>query len=173
MDTDNKGNVPVTTSKKSVPAANAWPMLQHPIAEVERAFDRFFGRSWPSMKRWSDFPVLDNLFETEGMRIPSLDVVDRENEVLVRAEMPGIEKKDINISLTDNQLTIKGESSKEEKEERGDYYRHEISSSSFARSVTVPANVDAAKTVANLKDGILEIKLPKTESSKRRNITVM
>jgi HSP20 family protein len=93
--------------------------------------------------------------------------------VLVRAEIPGIEKKDINISLTDNLLTIKGESKKEEKEEKGDYYRREISSSSFARSVTVPASVDVSKAVANLKDGVLEIKLPKAESSKRRNIMVM
>jgi HSP20 family protein len=172
MDTATKGNIPVTTSKKEEPYSS-WPVLHHPIAEMERAFDRFFGRSWPSLGRWGGSPSLDNLFEIEGMRMPSLDVVDRANEVLVRAEIPGIEKKDINISLTDNLLTIKGESKKEEKEEKGDYYRREISSSSFARSVTVPASVDVSKAVANLKDGVLEIKLPKAESSKRRNIMVM
>ena len=171
MDTESKGNIPVTTSKKEV-ARTTWPALQHPIAEMERAFDRFFGRNWPSLKRWSDFPAVDDLFEVEGLRIPSLDVVDRENEVLVRAEIPGIEKKDISVSLSDNLLTIKGESRKEEKEEKGDYHRHEISCSSYARSVTVPANVDASKTVANLKDGILEVTLPKIESSKRKTITV-
>lgn len=168
MDTDNKGNIPVTTGKKEM-AKTFWPALQHPVAEMER----FFGRNWPSVRRWGDFTALDNLFEAEGLRMPSLDVVDRDNEVLVRAEIPGIEKKDINVSLTDNLLTIKGQSSKEEKEEKGDYYRHEISSSSFARSVTVPGTVDVSKTVANLKDGILEIKLPKVESSKKRNIAVM
>ena len=138
-------------------------MLQHPIAEMERAFDRFFGHRWP----------LDNLYQIEGLRMPSLDVVDREAEVLVRVEIPGIDKKDINVSLTDSVLTIKGQTSKEEKEEKGDYYRNEISSASFARSITVPTNVDITKSVANLKDGILEIKLPKAESSQRRNITVM
>jgi HSP20 family protein len=172
MDTDNKGNIPVTTSKKPV-TKTAWPVLQHPIAEMERAFDRLFGYNRPLMKRWNDFSVLDNLFETEDMRVPSLDLLDRDNEVLVRAEIPGVEKKDISVSLTDNLLTIKGQTNKEEKEEEGDYYRHEISCSSFARSVTVPANVNAAKVVANLKDGILEIKLPKVEASKRRNIAVM
>ena len=162
MDKDSKGNIPVTSSKSEA-AKGSWPVLQHPIAEMERAFDRFFRHSWP----------LDNLFQVEGVRMPSLDVVDRDTEVLVRAEIPGIDKKDINVSLTDNVLTIKGQTSKEEKEEKGDYYRNEISSASFARSITVPTNVDVTKSVANLKDGILEIKLPKAESSKRRNITVM
>jgi HSP20 family protein len=171
MSTDTKGNIPVTTSKNET-AKTSWPALQHPIAEMERAFDRFFGRNWPSVRRWGDFTALDNLFEAEGLRMPSLDVVDRDNEVLVRAEIPGVEKKDISVTLTDNLLTIKGQSKKEEKEEKGDYHRHEISSSSFARAVTVPASVDVSKTVANLKDGILEIKLPKIESSKRRNIEV-
>ena len=171
MDTDTKGNIPVTSSKQE-PAKATWPALQHPFAEMERAFDRFFGRNWPSVRRWGDFTALDNLFETEGLRMPSLDVVDRDNEVLVRAEIPGIDKKDISVTLTDNVLTIKGQSKKEEKEEKGDYHRHEISSSSFARAVTVPASVDVSKAAANLKDGILEIKLPKVESSKRRNIEV-
>ena len=171
MDTDNKGNVPVKTEGKET-AKSTWPALQHPIAEMERAFDRFFGRNWPSVRRWGDYTALDNLFEAEGLRMPSLDVVDRDNEVLVRAEIPGIEKKDISVSLADNVLSIKGQSRSEKKEEKGDYHRHEISSSSFARSITVPANVDASKTVANLKDGILEVTLPKLESSKKRNIAV-
>ena len=65
------------------------------------------------------------------------------------------------------------EQKKEEKEEKGDYYRNEISTSSFARSVTVPTNVEASKTIANLRDGVLEIKLPKTNTSKKQNIAVM
>lgn len=90
------------------------------------------------------------------MRLPSLDVVDRDADILVRAEIPDIDKKDINISITDNLLTIKWQSRHEEKE-RGDYHRHEISSSSFARSVSLSSAVDFSKTVANLKDGVLEI----------------
>lgn len=168
MDTENKTNIPVTTAKDK--SKSTWPSI-HPVAEMERAFDRFFGRGFPSLWRRNEAPF-DSLLEFEGQRMPSLDVVDRDNEVFVRAEMPGIEKKDINISLTDNLLTIKGQSSSEKKEEKGDYYRHEISSSSFARSVTVPGNVDSSRAVANLKDGILEITLPKVESSKRRNIAV-
>ncbi|MDP1765585.1 MAG: Hsp20/alpha crystallin family protein [Methylotenera sp.] len=170
MDDKVKGNIPVTTSGKDV-AKSSRPGL-HPIAEMEKAFDRFFGRRWPSLLNWSDTPAVDSLFEFEGHRLPSLDVIDRDSEVVVRAEIPGIDKKDINVSLADNVLTIKGQTSTESKEEKGDYYRHEISSSSFARSVTVPGTVDGSKVVANLKDGILEVKLAKTESSKRQNIQV-
>ncbi|MDP2231627.1 Hsp20/alpha crystallin family protein [Methylotenera sp.] len=171
MDDKVKGNIPVTTSGKEV-AKSSRPGL-HPIAEMERAFDRFFGRGWPSsLLSRGDTPAVDSLFEFEGHRLPSLDVIDRDAEIVVRAEIPGIDKKDINVSLADNVLTIKGQTSTESKEEKGDYYRHEISSSSFARSVTVPGVVDGSKVVANLKDGILEVKLAKTAASKRQNIQV-
>lgn len=170
MDTKTKGNVPVTTSGKEV-AKSTWPSI-HPIANMEKAFDRFFGRRWPSLLGMNDVPAVDTLFEFEGLRLPSLDVIDRDSEVVVRAEIPGIEKKDINVSLADNVLTIKGQTSTESKEEKGDYYRHEISSSSFARSVSLPGGVDESKIVANLKDGILEVKLPKSEASKRKTIEV-
>jgi HSP20 family protein len=120
MDTDNRGNIPVKTSNKETAKA-AWPVLHHPIAEMERAFDRFFGRGVPSLWHW-DLPAVDNLFELEGLRMPSLDVIDRDSEMLIRAEIPGIEKKDLNVSLADNVLCIKGQSSKDEKEEEGDYY---------------------------------------------------
>ncbi|MDI1361802.1 Hsp20/alpha crystallin family protein [Methylotenera sp.] len=169
MDTQTKGNIAVKTSGKDV-AKNAWPSI-HPIADMEKAFDRFFGRRWPSLWNW-DTPAVDTIFEFDGQRLPSLDIIDRDSEVIVRAEIPGIEKKDLNISLADNILTIKGQTNSESKEEKGDYYRHEISSSSFARSVSVPGTVDIANIVANLKDGILEIKLPKIEASKRRSIKV-
>ncbi len=162
-----KGSVATKTSS----------MIKHPITEMERAFDRFFGRGFPSFWHGRDFPVMDSLFgdslfEFSGQRLPNIDVVDRDNEILVRAEVPGVEKKDLSISLTDNLLTIKGESKTEKKEEKGDYHRREISSSTFARSFTLPGSVDSAKAQAALKDGVLEITLPKAESSKKRNIEV-
>ncbi len=172
MDTQNKGNIPVTTSKKDFPVTKvSWPTLK-PILDMEKAFERFFERRWPSFMHWSELPGADTLFEFDGLRLPTLDLIDRDAEVLVRAEIPGIDKKDIHISLADNILTIKGHTNKETEVEKGDYYKHEISSSSYARSVNVPSNVDETKVVANLKDGILEIKLPKTASSKRQSIKV-
>ncbi|SDY69428.1 Hsp20/alpha crystallin family protein [Nitrosomonas sp. Nm33] len=176
MQEANKENVPVTTSKEAakseVPAIRPMTEMERTFTEMERTFDRVFRRGWPSLWRWGGMPALDNLFELEAPRSPSLDVIDRDNEILVRAEIPGIEKKDLNISLTGNLLTIKGQSVSDVKEEKGDFHRHEISSFSFSRSVALPGEVDTSKTEASLKNGILEITLPKAESSKRRTITV-
>lgn len=168
MDTETKGNIPVSGGK-SVASTRA---AMHPIMDMERAIDRLFGGGFPALWRRNNHATLDDMFDFEGQRLPSLDVIDRETDVLVRAEMPGIDKKDIDISITDNMLTIKGHSKHEKKVEKGDYHRHEISSAAFARSFTLPGEVDADKTVANLKDGILEITLPKLEASKRRSIAV-
>lgn len=175
------GNTPASQDKHSATKV-APSIIKHPIAEMERAFerlfgDRLFGRSFPSLWHRRDFPVMDSLFgdsllEFNGQRLPNIDVVDRNNEIMVRAEVPGIEKKDLTISLTDNLLTIKGQTKTESKQEEGDYHRREISSASFARSFTLPGTVDSAKAAASLKDGVLEITLPKAESSKKRNITV-
>lgn len=166
MSAETKQNIPVTSTKDDKPS------YMSSISDMENAIEKFFNRRFPSLWRWGDMPKMERLFEFENQRLPSLDVIDRDNEMLVRAEVPGIDKNDINITLTDNLLTIKGETRKEFKKEEGDYHRHEISSSSFARSVTVPQNVDGSKAVANLKNGVLEITLPKLESSKRHKIAV-
>lgn len=161
-------NVTVSSAKQSKTA----PAILHPISEMERAFERFFNRSWPSLWSRSDFPAFDKLLEFERQRMPNLDVIDRDGEIWVRAEIPGIDKKDVSITLTDKLLTIKGQVRKEEKEEKGDYHRQEISCSSYARSVTLPGAVDASRSVASLKDGVLEINMPKAEASKRKSIAV-
>lgn len=176
METKDEKDIPITSEKKasSSPSGKKTSSLSslHPLSEAEQLFDRILGRRWPSLMRWHDLPLLSGRFEDIGLRMPNVDVIDRDDEIAVRAEVPGIDKKDLDISLSDNILTIKGQTQTEKKEEKGDYHRHEISSSSFARSVTLPAAVDASKANAALKDGVLEITLPKLESSKRRNISV-
>lgn len=84
----------------------------------------------------------------------------------------GVDKKDIDISVGEDSVTIKGETRKEEKEEKGDYYRCEISSGSFSRTVALPAAVDGAKATATFKDGVLELTLPKLKATKRHKISV-
>jgi HSP20 family protein len=171
MSEKTKGNnIPVTTSGKSVGPAQ-WASI-HPISDMAKTFEEFFGKKWPSLWDWKHVPSVDNLFEFDGQRLPSLDVINRDAEVVVKAEVPGFDKKDISISIADGVLTIKGETKAESKEEKGDYYKREISSSSLARSISLPSNVDESKVIANLKNGILEIKLPKSESSKARKIEV-
>lgn len=104
--------------------------------------------------------------------MPRVDIIDRDEEIVVRAEIPGVDKKDLDVSLTDNTVTIKGSTHQEQKEEQGNYFRSEMARGSFARSVTLPGNVDGAGAKASFKDGVLELSLPKTENSKRRSIKV-
>ena len=120
-----------------------------------------FRWQWPS---WGELPA-----PFEG-KVPHVDVIDRDEEIVVRAEVPGVEKKDLDVSLTENTVTIKGEARREEKAEKGDYYRCEISRGAFARTVMLPSEVDADKAKASFKDGVLELTLPKIEKSKRRSI---
>lgn len=170
MSEKTKGNVPVTKAHK-IETKKQWPSI-HPLTDISKAFEEFWGQKWPSLWDRRHMPSVDNLFEFEGQRLPSLDVINRDSEVIIKAEVPGFDKKDINVSISEGILTIKGESSCENKEEKGDYYRREISSSSLARSISLPANVDESKAVANLKNGILEVTLPKAETSKPRKVEV-
>lgn len=163
-----KHDIEISSDQPSKSSAS----LMHPLMEIEKAFDRLVGRGWPMTWHMRDFPAMDNLMEIEGARLPKLDVVDRAHEIIVRAEVPGLDKKDVHISLADNLLTIKGQTQHEKNEEKGDYHRHEIANTSFARCVTLPCAVAADKANASLKDGMLEIALPKTESSKKCCIKV-
>jgi HSP20 family protein len=142
-----------------------------PFDEMERLFDPFFNRSWtrPWRVEWPTFPEMT--LPLNG-RIPKMDVIDREADVVVRAEIPGVEKKDLDISVAEDRVTLKGSTRHEEKEEKGDYYRHEISMGAFSRTVSLPAQVDGSRTKANFKDGVLELVLPKVEKAKRYNVKV-
>lgn len=87
---------------------------------------------------------------------------------MVKAELLGMKKEDIDVSLTDNTITVSGEKRKEEKVEKKDYYRLERSYGSFSRSFSLPAEVRTEKVTAKFKDGILEIRIPKTEEAKKK-----
>ncbi len=141
-----------------------------PFEEMDRMFEDFLGHGWmrPFRRGW---PWGEMARPLEG-RIPRVDVIDRDEEVLVRAEMPGVDKKDLDISVSDNMVTIKGSTWREEKEEKGDYYRCEISRGAFTRTVALPADVDSDRAKAQFRDGILELTMPKVETSKRRTIKV-
>jgi HSP20 family protein len=140
--------------------------LPRPVfGDVERLFDEFFGRRWPRPLAWER-----SLAELPS--VPSVDVIDRDDEVVVRAEVPGYRKEDIEVSVSDSSLTIKGEMKTEEKEEKGDYYRCEISRGAFSRTVSLPAPVDDAKAKASMKDGVIELTLPKLEKAKRHTIAI-
>jgi HSP20 family protein len=142
-----------------------------PFEDMERFFDDYFSRGWLQPFRWARPSWGDLPMPFEG-KMPRVDVVDRENVIIVKAEVPGVNKDDLDISVTENTVSIKGSTSHEEKEKKGDYYRCEISSGSFSRVVPLPANVDAEKASSKFKDGVLELTLPKLQKAKRHTVKV-
>lgn len=164
-------------AKKEVPAAGkggavqkAQPMrVMSPFDEMERMMESFFQRGWPRPFLW-DRPFMGNLALPFEGKLPRVDVIDRDAEILVRAEVPGVDKKDLEISVSENTVTISGKTSHEEKEEKGNYHRCEVSRGAFTRTVTLPADVDAGKAKTTFKDGLLELTLPKVAKSKRHTI---
>jgi len=103
---------------------------------------------------------------------PSVDVIDKENEIVVKAELPGMEQKDIDVHLEDNQLTIKGERNFEKEDKGENYLRQERVYGSFYRSFTIGSGIQADKVNANYKNGILEIVLPKEEKVQPKKIEI-
>ncbi|MEK6748263.1 MAG: Hsp20/alpha crystallin family protein [Pseudomonadota bacterium] len=160
-----------TASKVEVrPGAESKTRALSPFDEFENFFDNVFGRrSWlRPLALAREWPALEKL----DARLPKVDVVERDKEIVVRAEVPGVDKKDLEISVTENTVTIKGSTMRQEKEEKGDYYRCEISQGAFARVVGLPSDVNSDEAKASFKDGILEITAPKKQAAKRRNILV-
>jgi HSP20 family protein len=127
--------------------------------EMDRLFERFLG----------GFPSLDISAVGE---MPRLDLAETKDNVTVKAELPGLEAKDLEISISGQTLTIKGEK-KQEKEEK-DEHRHLIERSygAFSRTVALPAPVASDKIKATFKNGVLTITLPKTEDAKRKSIPI-
>lgn len=141
-----------------------------PFEEMERWFEDFFKRPF-SLTRPSWFPRL-RMPEIEEVS-PSVDVFEEEDEVVVKAELPGMSKEDIDVKVTDDVVTISGEKKKEEKIEKKNYYRIERSYGSFTRSFRLPTEVQAEKASAKFKEGILEIRIPKTEEAKKKEKKVL
>ena len=126
-----------------------------------RALDRFFEGFWPS-----------DLFAGEREWAPAFDVAENENEYVIKGEIPGIDSKDLDISLLDGVLTIKGEKKKEREDKEANYHRVERRYGSFYRSFQVPDDVKTEELDASYKDGIITLTLPKTEKKAARKIEV-
>ncbi|WP_245688318.1 Hsp20/alpha crystallin family protein [Thiohalomonas denitrificans] len=160
-----KENKQEITTRRESPMGQRMPT---PFDEMERMFESFFPSGWPRPMRMA--PLLGEI--APGVKIPPVDIIDREAEIVLRAEMPGIDKDSIDVSMSDNSVTIRGSSHHEEKESEENYYRSEISRGAFSRTVTLPADVDGDKTKATFKEGVLELTMPKVERAKRHSIKV-
>ena len=128
--------------------------------EMDRLFDDFMER----------FPARRGV--GEQIWNPDVDIQDSENEVIIKAELPGMEQSDVNVSIQDNVLTLKGEKKQEKEEKEQNFHRVERTYGSFTRVFTLPATVVADKAAAEYKNGILTITLPKVEEAKPKEIDI-
>jgi HSP20 family protein len=103
---------------------------------------------------------------------PAVDIFETENEIIVQAELPGVDRKDIGLQLENNVLTLKGERRFEKETKQENYHRIERSYGGFSRAFSIPAIVDEEKIRADYKDGILKIALPKKEQVKPKQIRI-
>jgi HSP20 family protein len=137
----------------------------NPYREMDKLFGEFFEttpkRGWPLWLRLKPEIV-----------VPDIDMYDRKTEIVVKAELPGMTKDHIDLTIHEGSLTLKGEVKKDEEVKEEDYYARERSYGGFTRTIALPAAVDEAKAKATFKDGILEITLPKKEEAKPKEIKV-
>lgn len=133
------------------------------FGEMERLFDdfiqhRLFAPSWMPRLMFSDSPDV----------FTSVDMFEEGGDLIIKAEMPGLKKDEISIDFSDDVVTISGEKKSEEKTERKDYYCVERSFGSFSRKLRLPIEIQIDKTRAQFKDGVLEIRMPKSETAKQK-----
>jgi HSP20 family protein len=141
------------------------------FSDVERMFEDWFQNFWsqPVPNLWRpDFWRLRPM----SIETPALDVYEEKDDLIVKAEIPGLTKDEIDITLDGNTLTIKGEKKKEEEVKEEDYYRCERSFGSFLRSIELPLDLKSDKVNATFKNGVLEIRLPKAETAKKNVVKV-
>jgi HSP20 family protein len=133
-----------------------------PFAEMRR-MDEMFNRLWNGFGRMPETP--------EAWSIP-LDVTRSGDDVVVKASLPGVDRKDIDVTVEENVLTIRAEVSEESEQKEDGYLLRERHSGSFYRAVRLPDSVDSEKAESSYKDGVLTIRLPKQEEKKARKLTV-
>ncbi len=126
---------------------------------MDTLFDRFFG----------DLPAGP---WAEGPWMPSMDVSETDGTVKVKMDLPGMESKDIDVSVSGDLLTVRGEKKEEKEEEEGQYYCQERYAGSFQRSVRLPEEVQSDKVEAEFKNGVLNITLPKSGEGKTKKIEI-
>jgi HSP20 family protein len=120
-----------------------------------------WGLRWPL--RWPELS-----WSQEMVKLPVMDIFEEGDTLVVKAEVPGLAKEELDVKVEGDLLTLSGKKEKEEKVERKDYHRYERSSGTFSRTVRLPAEVEVDKVTAALKEGVLEIRAPKSPAAKAR-----
>jgi HSP20 family protein len=157
------------TAREAVP--DMWRAFR---SEFDRLFDRFdssFG--FPAVRRLLDLEPFRRGESSFGANVPAVDVTEDEKAYTIAVELPGLDEKDVEVSVRDDRLTLKGEKRQEKEEKKQNYYLSERSYGAFERVFRLPDSVDQDKIAARFSKGVLTVTLPKTvQAQKRKKITV-
>ncbi len=154
--------------KKATPPAPAVPDVWRSLrTEMDHLFDRFAsGLGMPSFSRLFDGPPAFRFESSLSMPAPAMDVTEDKDAYKLTAELPGMSEKDIEVSVTDSMLTLKGEKKQEKEQKDRNYYVSERAYGSFERGFSLPEGIDANKIAASFAKGVLTITLPKKPEAK-------
>jgi HSP20 family protein len=130
-------------------------------SEMNRLFNTFF-----------DASAHDDGHTPTRRWVPAMDLVENTDELVLRADLPGLSEEDVKIEVEDNVLTVRGQRKSEHEERKDGYFRVERAFGSFHRSLTLPEGVDPEKVTANFDRGVLEVRIPKPEQRKPRKVTI-
>jgi len=157
-------DVPVAV-KKTAPAQTSAPDIWQSFrSEMDRLFDRF---GFPSLRRVFDIEPAWRSASSFSFSVPAIDMSEDEKAYKISAELPGIDAKDIDVSVSGDMLVLKGEKRQEKEEKDKNYHFSERAYGSFQRAFDLPASVDRDKVAADFSKGVLTITLPKTAEARK------
>ncbi|MFP5307203.1 MAG: Hsp20/alpha crystallin family protein [Gammaproteobacteria bacterium] len=160
---------PRERARVPAPAAKAWHPLENLRREIDRAFDDFSRGFWRSPFTRTGFDL--EPFWTRELSwgaMPVVDIVEKDKQYEIEAELPGMDENNIEISLSNGTLTIKGEKQEEKEEKKRNHFLSERHYGSFERAFRVPAGVDADRIEATFAKGVLKVALPKTAEAQKK-----
>lgn len=151
--------MPATTNGSKEAKARRWEPIDL-LTQMQNEFDRFWDERWPAWRSMRRLPGMTSTWS------PRADVFEKDGKIVVKAELPGVKKEDVDVSIENGDLIIHGERHAEEKVEEKDYYRMERSSGSFYRRLPLPEGVTSEQITATYKDGVLEVTAPAASAQK-------
>jgi len=170
---DVASKVPVKAEKTSPRTTGEWAPFENLHREIDRLFEDFrplwrpsslrsvFGLEAPRHLRAAEWPVL-----------PAIDLVEKEDEYEISAELPGLDEKNVEVKIANDTLTIKGEKKEEKEEREKDFHMSERRYGYFQRSFRLPEGIDPSRIEASFAKGVLTVKLPKTAEAKKAEKTI-
>jgi len=143
------------------------PWEPREIRNLRDMFDEFFNWDYAPQNR-----TMKKRWLEAGDWSPLVDIIDEKDQIIAKAELPGVNKEDIKVTLNDNTLTIRGERKEEQETKKENYYCCERVHGNYSRTISLPVNIDKEKIKSSFKNGVLEIILPKAKESKPKEIDI-